>query len=185
MARLGLAVSDGLFMTSRDGYHFTKYDEAMFPPPPENPEAFVYGDGTATPFLVEVPSEIPGAEKEYMIYIRESYRSKDCSKLVKYTTRLDGFVSLHADGTECTVKTKEFIYNGASLHTNIATSARGGAYFTLISGDESYTSCEVFGNSTDRCVRFEDDAAVARLSGKPVTLEIRMMDCDLYAIRFE
>lgn len=34
MARLGLAVSDGLFMMSRDGYHFTKYDEAMFPPPP-------------------------------------------------------------------------------------------------------------------------------------------------------
>ena len=38
MARLGLAISDGLFMCSRDGYNFTKYDEALIPPPAENPE---------------------------------------------------------------------------------------------------------------------------------------------------
>jgi len=143
-ARMGLAVSDGLFMVSHDGYSFTKYDESMFPPPPENPESFVYGDGTVTPVLVEVPSEIPGAENEYMMYIRESYRSTDCSKLVKYTTRLDGFVSLHAGGTECGVKTKEFTYSGEELYVNIATSARGYAYFTLKSGDETYTSCEIF-----------------------------------------
>lgn len=40
MARLGLAVTDGIFMCSRDGYTFTKYDEAIFPPTPENPEGF-------------------------------------------------------------------------------------------------------------------------------------------------
>jgi len=184
-ARMGLAVSDGLFMVSHDGYSFTKYDESMFPPPPENPESFVYGDGTVTPVLVEVPSEIPGAENEYMMYIRESYRSTDCSKLVKYTTRLDGFVSLHAGGTECGVKTKEFTYSGEELYVNIATSARGYAYFTLKSGDETYTSCEIFGNSVNKRVRFEDDAAVSRLAGKPVTLEMRMFDCDVYSIKFE
>ena len=186
MARLGLAVTEGFFLASHDGYDFAKYDEAMFPPPPENPEAFVYGDGTATPAVVEIPSEIPGADNEYMIYIRESYRSaRDCSKLVKYTTRLDGFVSLHAGSDTRTVKTKEFMYSGENLFANIATSAHGGAYFTLASGDECYTSCEIFGNAVHKRIRFEDDAAVKRLAGKVVTLTVEMTDCDLYAIKFE
>jgi hypothetical protein len=44
---------------------------------------------------------------------------------------------------------------------------------------------EVFGNSTNKRVRFEDDEAVKRLCGKPVTLEIRMLDCDIYSMKFE
>ena len=187
MARMGLAISDGIFMCSRDGYHFEKYDEALLPPPPENPEAFVYGDGTAQPVLIEVPSEFPGEENEYMLILRESFRPTENSynRLVKYTTRLDGFVSLHAGGEEKIIVTKNFIYNGEDLFANIATSARGHAYFTLKSGDGAYASVEVFGNHTHKRIRFEDDAAVKRLSGKPVTLEIKLYDADLYSIKFE
>ncbi len=186
MARLGLAISDGLFMSSRDGYHFTKYDEAILPPPPESPDAFVYGDGTATPNLIEVPSELSGADNEYMLQIRENFRSTNGpAKLVKYTIRLDGFVSLHAGGETVKAVTKEFTYTGDNLYANIATSARGSAYFTLRCGDEEYTSVEVFGNSVHKRIRFEDDEAVARFSGKPVTLTMTMLDCDIYAIKFE
>lgn len=187
MARLGLAVTDSLFMTSRDGYEFTKYDEAFIQPPAENPDAFVYGDSAATPVLVEIPSEIPGADNEYMIMVRESFRltAESRPKLVKYTLRLDGFVSLHAGGEEKEVVTKELVYDGNELYANIATSARGYAYFTLKSGDEEYTSVEVFGNSINKRIRFDDDEAVKRLSGKSVTLEIKMFDCDIYSIKFE
>jgi hypothetical protein len=185
MARLGLAISDGLFMLSRDGVNFTKYDEALIPPPAENPEAFVYGDGTAAPALIEVPSEIPGADNEYMIIVRESFRATDgYNKLVKYISRLDGFVSLHAGGEERKIVTKEFVYDGADLFANIQTSARGYAYFTLKSSNEEYTSVEVFGNSTNKRIRFENDDAVKALSGKPVTLEIKLFDCDIYSIKF-
>jgi hypothetical protein len=186
MLRAGLAVSDGLFMASRDGYNFTKYDEALIAPPPENPEAFVYGDGTAAPALIEVPSKIPGADNEYMIIVRENFRAVEgYNQLVKYTIRLDGFVSLHAGGENVQAVTKPFTYSGENLYANIATSARGRAYFTLKCGDEEYTSCEIFGNSTDKRIRFEDDEAVARFEGKEVTLKIDMFDCDVYAIRFK
>ena len=186
MARLGLAISDGLFMCSRDGYNFTKYDEAFLCPCPENPEAFVYGDGTAAPALIETPSDIPGADNEYSIFCRENFRTKDgYNQLVRYTIRLDGFVSLHAGGKEETVTTKEFVYDGGELYANIATSARGYAFFTLSSGTEEYTSVEVFGNSTDKRIRFDDDEAVARLSGKAVTLTVKLFDSDIYAVRFE
>lgn len=184
--RFGLAVTDSLFMSSRDGYNFTKYDEAFITPPPENPESFVYGDCTACPALIEVPSKIPGAENEYMIIVRENFRAVESpNQLVKYTIRLDGFVSFHAGGEKATVVTKEFVYSGKDLYANLATSARGGVYFTLKSGDEEYTSCEMFGNSTNKRVRFEDDDAVARLSGKKVTLTMELFDCDVYSIKFE
>ena len=187
MARLGLAVSDGLFMCSRDGHHFEKYDEAILPPPPENPEAFVYGDGTAIPALIEIPSSIPGADNEYMLILRESFRpgKEGYNKLVKYTARLDGFVSIHAGGEKCQLISKEFIYDGDQLFANVATSARGSAYFTLKSGDECYRSVEVFGNSTHKRIRFENDTAVASLKGKPVTLTVELYDADLYSIKFE
>ncbi len=186
IARFGLAISDGLFMSSRDGYNFVKFDEAFIAPPPENPESFVYGDGTAVPNVIEVPSDIPGADNEYMILVRESYRTAvDHNKLVKYTIRMDGFVSIHAGSEPAVAVTKPFIYEGKDLYANIATSARGGAFFTLTCGDESYTSVEIFGNSVDKRIRFADDEAVGRLSGKEVTLTVQMFDCDLYAIRFQ
>lgn len=186
MARLGLAISDGIFMVSHDGYNFTKYDEALLPPPAESPEAFVYGDGTACPALIEIPSDMPGADNEYMLILRESFRSSNgFNKLVKYTSRLDGFVSLHAGGNEKEITTKEFTYNGSDLFANIQTSAHGYAYFTLKSDDEEYTSVEVFGNSTDKRIRFENDDTVKHLCGKPVTLKISMLDCDVYSIRFQ
>ena len=135
--------------------------------------------------LIETPSTLPGADNEYMMIVRESFRAVEgFNKLVKYRIRLDGFVSLHAGGEAKRAVTKEFIYDGSDLYANIATSARGEAYFTLRSGDEEYTSVEVFGNSTDKRIRFEDDEAVARLSGKPVTLTVEMFDCDIYSIRF-
>lgn len=186
MARYGLAITDSLFMSSRDGCHFTKFDEALLPPPPEYPGSFVYGDGAAIPAVVEVPSEIPGADPEYMILVRENYRCVEGhNRIVKYTSRLDGFVSRYSGSEPAKLVTKEFTYQGDALYANIETSARGGAYFTLKCGDEVYTSCEVFGNATHKRIHFEDEACVARLSGKPVTLEVEMFDCDLYAIKFE
>ena len=122
-----------------------------------------------------------------MLILRESFRpGKDSyNKLVKYTSRLDGFVSMHAGGEKKKVVTKAFIYEGEEFFANIATSARGGAYFTLKSGDNIFRSVEVFGNSTNKRVRFENDDAVSTLSGKLVTLDIELYDADLYSIKFE
>ena len=57
-------------------------------------------------------------------------------------------------------------------------------YFTLVDTDGNrYTSCETFGDKADRRVCFED-GVVEKLSGKPVTLEVRMKDADLYSLIF-
>ena len=184
-ARAGLVITDGLFMCSRDGYNFERYDEAFLPPPPEHPHSWIYGDGYFTTGLVETPSDFPNADNEYSLYVIENYRSSEgYNMLVRYTIRLDGFVSRRAGGEEKRLVTKEFTYDGKNLYVNLATSAKGHAYFTLRCGDETYGTYEIFGNSVDKRVRFIDENAVSALSGKPVTLEIKLLDADIYAIRF-
>ena len=81
--------------------------------------------------------------------------------------------------------TKPFVYDGKDMYANMSTSARGYIYFTIKSSDgEIIESCEMFGDSTDKKIGF-DDGDVAKLSGKEVVLEMRMLDADIYAVRFE
>ena len=185
-ARGGLVITDGLFMCSRDGHEFHRYDEALLRPPVEHPYSWMYGDCYAAAGLAETPSDIPDAENEYSMYVMENYRAATgYALIVRYSIRLDGFVSRHAGGEEATLVTKAFTYDGGTLYANIETSAKGYAYFTLKCDGEEYTSYEIFGNATDKRIRFPDEGGVARLSGKPVTLTVRLFDADLYAIRFE
>ena len=184
-ARVGLVITDGLFMCSRNGYDFTRYDEAFVRPPAENPHSWMYGDCYTAAGLVRTPSDIPGADDEYSIYVMENYRASTGYALItRYSIRLDGFVSRHAGEEEALLVTKPFTYEGDTLYVNIDTAARGHAYFTLKCEGEEYHSYETFGNSADKRVHFLDPEAVARLAGKEVTLEVRLLDADLYAIRF-
>lgn len=184
-ARIGLAITDGLFMCSRDGYNFTRYDEAFLPPPVENPESWRYGDSYVTAGLIETPSDIPWADNEYSLFVVENYGStKGYDILVRYAIRLDGFVSRHSGEEEKLLVTKEFIYDGNNLYANIATSAKGHGYFTLKCGEQTYKSYEIFGNSVDKKISFIDPEAVKKLKGKPIILEVKLLDADIYAIRF-
>lgn len=182
--RFGLAVTDCTFMCSRDGVRFHRYDEAFLRPGPENSRNWVYGDGYPAYGIFETPSPVPGAEPEISLLVPENQWSQNID-LVRYSIRRDGFVSLHAGGRrEETVVTKPFTFTGEELYANISTSALGYLYFTLTAWDGSCaTSCEVFGDATDRRIPFPP-GAVAALSGRTVTMQVRMRDADLYAIRF-
>ena len=81
------------------------------------------------------------------------------------------------------VVTKPFVFEGNELRINFATSARGYAYVTLEAEDGTrLESCETFGNSIDRLIHFNGD--LSSLSGKTVTMTVRLLDADLYSFRF-
>ncbi len=185
-ARFGLAITDCVFMTSRGGEKFKKYDEAFMRPDAECPYNWVYGD--CYPFwgMVETPGVLPGAEPEIsMFFCMNHWMGMPGADVYRATIRRDGFVSRHADFNERMLVTKPFVYDGKDMYANISTSARGYMYFTLKSKDgEVIESCEMFGNSSDKKIGFED-GAVEKLCGKEVVLEVRMLDADIYAIRFE
>jgi len=183
--RYGLTITDCVFMCSRDGKAFTRYDEAFIRPRSENQRNWTYGDCYPARGFAITPPETKGADPELSLLMPEdSHWLGEHTELYRYTIRCDGFVSLHAGGKEEKILTKQFVYDGSELYVNFATSAYGYAYFTLIAEDGTRVeSCETFGNSIDRRVAFPD-GAVASLAGKPVTLEIRLRDGDLYSMQF-
>lgn len=182
--RYGLVITDGLFMCSRDAVNFKRYDNAFIRPAEENGKNWLYGDGYLCYGMIETPSAVEGAPNELSIYMPENGWIGP-KNLVRYTIRVDGFVSLHADAEEKVIVTKPFIYKGSELNVNFATSGYGYTYFTLIdeNGNE-YDSYETFGNSLDRKIRFIDENSVKKLSGKAVVLKIRVKDGDVYSIKF-
>ena len=106
------------------------------------------------------------------------------AELYRYTIRQDGFVSLHAPEIPRVVVTKPFVFEGDELYVNIETSAWGHMYFALIDEEGNrLESVEVFGDSLSKRVPFVN-GSVSEWQNKVVTLEIKMVDSDLYTIEF-
>ncbi len=183
--RFGLALTDCLFMCSRNGKKFKRYTQAFITPNIESGKNWAYGDCYPSYGMIETPSDIPGAPNEISMYSRENLWVGP-GVWVRYALRLDGFVSLHADDKEKVIVTKPFIYKGNKLKINFSTSAWGNMFFTLIdeNGNE-YASVETFGDSVNRTVHFIDEDILFKLQGKPVRLRVSLKDADLYSIKFE
>ena len=182
--RYGLTVTDCVFMSSRDGKAWNRFDEAFMTPGPEHPLNWVYGDCYPAVGLIETPSEHPGAPNELSIYDFENHWSGKPAQMRRFTIRIDGFASYRATYKPCRLVTKPFIFNGSTLSINFATSAAGSLIIKLIGEDTELVSCELFGNSHDRRVVFDRDG-VGELAGKPVRMEIAMRDADIYSFKFE
>ncbi len=180
--RYGLATTDCVFMTSRDGQHWHRFDDAFIRPGIERVNNWVYGDGYPAPALIETPSPLEYAPNELSLFCFENHWRMIPAILRRYTLRMDGFVSRHAGYAEKRIVTKPFVFDGTSLELNFATSARGFIYVTLHGPNMVLQSCELFGDTLARTVSFDGD--LASLSGKEVVMEMRMSDADIYSFRF-
>lgn len=184
--RSGTAMTDGIIMTSRDGYHFRRTDEVFLGQGIENGRNWYYGERDYCYGLIETPSQIPGAPNELSLYVGEDYRNAPI-KLSRFAVRLDGFFSWRCDYKPGRVVTKPIVFNGNNLTINFATSAIGYVQIRILDAEgipiEGYDSARLFGDSVDRTVDFEKK--LADLAGKAVRLEISMSDADLYSFKFE
>ena len=181
--RFGLAVTDCLFMCSRDGRNWHRNDEAFLRPGPEYPTNWVYGSCYPCIGMTESPSEIPGGDPLLNIYVYRNHWSGEPTVLERYAIRKDGFVSLHAGIEEKHLLTKPFVFSGNAMTLNFSTSALGYVRITLIRDDGVRTStCELFGDSTDRQVHF--DKPLEEFAGRNVRMLIELSDADVYAFQF-
>ena len=182
--RYGLAVTDCIFMVSRNGMDFHRFGEAFMRPEIENGRNWVYGDCYPARGFAVTKSPFPGAPDELSMYVFTNHWMGIPSTLDRYSIRMDGFASLHAGAKEEHATTKVFVFQGNDFFINFETSALGYMQFTISDFDgNECSSCEVFGNSLDRKVHFEN-GTLSAFAGKPVRMHIRMRDADLYSLQF-
>jgi len=206
-------VSDGLFMTSRDGLSFNRWGEALVRPGLQR-ERWVCRNNMTAWGIVTTKSDIPGTPDELSIYSTEAYYLGEAARLRRFTIRVDGFVSVRAPASGGELVTRPLRFGPASgsgtdghrpkvgrsvasapgkveLVINYSTSAAGSIRCELL--DEAGTplaghalaDCdEIFGDHLDRAVSWGGQTDLEPLAGKPIRLRFLSKDADLYSIRF-
>ncbi len=176
-------LSEGVFMSSRDGLTWDRHLEAFIRP----------GLGehrwTERSYMI-TRGIIPTSDSEISIYWMEDYRRPE-PRLVRGTVRTDGFVSLNAPYAGGDFVTEPFTFEGARLLLNASTSAAGAIRVEI--QDErgrplpgmSLADCpEIYGDALDLEVPWPASAALPKWQGVPIRLRFVMRDADLYAMRF-
>lgn len=189
--RYGSAITDGLFMSSRDAITFKRWGEAIIRPGLRPKDNWVYGDNCTACGIVETKSALDGAPNELSIYATESYWTGKSIQMRRYTYRMDGFVSVNAPLEGGEFVTKPIIFEGRTLAVNFSTSAAGNIRIEIqdangqpIEGFAMADSTETYGDELERTVQWKSGPDVSRLAGKPVRLRFVMKDADLFAFRF-
>jgi hypothetical protein len=102
-------LSDGVFMSSRDGLLFKRWREAFLCPGPQH-ERWVNRNNMIAWGVVEAAPEFPGAARELSLYSTENYYSATPTRLRRMTVRQDGFVSVRAEMAGGTATTRPLTF---------------------------------------------------------------------------
>jgi len=103
-------VSDGLFMSSRDGRTFRRWSQAFIRPGLNRLRWFNRCNMTAWGIL-ETEADLPGRPKELSILSSEGYAEGREVRVRRFTLRLDGFVSVSAPPTGGEVVTRPLTFS--------------------------------------------------------------------------
>ncbi|MFP4501911.1 MAG: hypothetical protein ACLFTT_12995 [Candidatus Hydrogenedentota bacterium] len=192
-------VSDGVFMTSRDGEHWHRWLEAFIRPGLQE-SRWVNRNNMPAWGILQTKSHIEDAPDELSVYSTEGYYVGPC-KLRRHSIRMDGFVSVHAKAAEGSFTTKPIIFaddpavNSDAAETqlvlNCATSAAGSIRCEIQDADGKpipgygLEDCDViFGDDLERPVAWQGKSELEELAGTPVRLRFTLSDADVYALRF-
>ncbi len=191
-AYTGAEVTDGCFMTSRDGQAFHRWDEAFLRPGREAEGRWIYGDNYQSYGLFETKAEAPGLPNEISLHFIEGAWRDEQHRLRRYTMRLDGFVSLNAPFAGGIATTVPLTFTGQRLTLNFETSAAGSLRVAILDAAGQalpgfgLADCdELFGDTVDRTVTWRDSADLAALAGRTIRLQFSLKDADLYSFQFQ
>ena len=174
-------VSDGLFMTSRDGLHFHSFEEAFLRPGRDRSNWTQRSNYIAW-------GVVPTAADEISIYFTQQYEHPT-AHVARGVLRTDGFVSAHASAQTGELITKPLLFDGKLLVINYATSAAGSIRVELQTPDGKPVagrslSEEIYGDEIERVATWKSDGDLSAWAGRPVRLRFVMKDADLYSLCF-
>jgi hypothetical protein len=182
-------VSDGVFMSSRDGVSFARWTEAFIRPGLQ-PERWVTRNNMTAWGIVETRGYLDNAPDELSIYSTEHYYRGEACKLRRFALRTDGFVAANAPLSGGELLTKNLRFAGNALYLNFSTSAAGSVRVEVQGEDgravEGYAlaDCtEIYGDEIERKVIWRG-GDLSALAGKALRLRFVLRDADLFALRF-
>jgi hypothetical protein len=190
--RYGTAVTDSVFICSRDGKNFRQSNDVFLRPGLRTRHNWSYGDNYIAWHVVETDSTRDDCPRELSLYATESYFTGRDSRLRRYTLRIDGFGSIHAKRQQGEFSTKPLTFSGNEISLNVATSAAGSVQVEIRNADGtpvpgfSLEECDlVYGDSLDRRVSWKGNRSVAALAGQPLVLHFVMREADVYSLAFQ
>lgn len=191
--RYGTALTEVLFMASRDGSLFKRWNEAFIRPGIERKGTWAYGNQYVGWQIVETKSALGAdAPNELSFYSLEDFwTGTDCA-LRRYTLRIDGFVSVNAPMSGGELITKPLTFTGKKLILNFSSSAAGGIQIEIqdekgkpLSGFALEDCPPIFGDTIERIVNWKDGRDLSSLEGKTVRLRFVLKDADIFSLRFK
>ena len=120
----GSGVSEGVFMSSRDGVRWDRRFMEAFVRPGRDPRSWVHRTNMIAAGVV------PTADDEISIYVARDYISPS-AHLERMVLRTDGFVSASADYSGGELLTKPLLFQDNNLVLNFATSAAGSIHLEI------------------------------------------------------
>lgn len=176
-------VSDGVFMSSRDGLNFHRWPEAFLRPGLDQDNWTDRNVMAAWGIFELTPGEIS-------IYYSQHYRHAT-AHMVRTTVRTDGFVSVNAGYGGGEFVTRPIVFEGKELVINYSTSAPGeiavevqDASGKAVPGFALDDCPPIYGDRIERVVKWKGGSDLSSLAGKQVKLRVKMKDADLYSVRF-
>lgn len=187
-------VSDAVFMSSRDGRSFHRWNEALIRPGQQRNRWVNRNNLPAWGLVITEPATVD-SPPEISLYATESYYRGPGTRLRRYTLRLDGFASVNAPPAGGELVTKSILIPAAEspvqLLLNYATSAVGSvkcevqdAQGAAIAGFTLDECKELYGDRIDQPVVWSSNRDLKPLAGNAVRLRFVMRDADIYALQF-
>lgn len=182
-----------VLMTSRDGLSFQRWQPELIPiTAPQD------RDGNRSNYMTYGLLQLPGQDRELSVYATEAYYAGPASRLRRFTYRMDGFVSVHAEKPAAELVTKAFTFDGAQLLLNFKTQAQGRLRVELQDADgrpiPGFTLAEcqpMQGDAIEQTVTWSrttpPGARTTTVSGfinRPIRLRVELTDADLYSFQF-
>jgi len=181
-----VGISDAVFMTSRDGVHFTrKFLDSWIRPDLDQRNWTQRNYITAWGILETSP-------QEFSLYVGEHYEWDD-AYIRRYTVRRHGFASMYAPYEGGMFVTQSIRFTGDSLFLNYSTAAPGYIRVGIVADDTGWPvkgfsteECDIiYGNELEHRVTWKGNGDLSRFAQTSIRLKFEMKAADLFALHFD
>lgn len=180
-----VGISDAVFMSSRDGVHFSRNFLDSWIRPDLDRRNWSQRNYITAWGILETNLE------EFSLYVGEHYEWDD-AYVRRFSVRKHGFASMYAPYNGGMFVTRPLIFKGDSLFLNYSTAAPGYIRVGIVADETGWPAkkfsteeCDIiYGNELSHQVTWKNNGNLSSFEGKSVRLKFEMKAADLFSFKF-